>query len=65
MDEAERKALREEWLRNEAELLKLRDLPVGRTDPAAREDELEGRQDEIERRLGCDTMARRMASDSE
>lgn len=38
----------ERWQANEAELQRLRDLPVGSTDPAARERELEREQDEIE-----------------
>ncbi|GMV24579.1 MAG: hypothetical protein AMXMBFR58_06100 [Phycisphaerae bacterium] len=37
-----------EWHRSEAELERLRDLPVGDVDPAARERELERRQDELE-----------------
>lgn len=41
-------ALHEEWKRNEAELVRLRELPVGQADPAARERELERRQNEIE-----------------
>ncbi|MCC6229962.1 MAG: hypothetical protein IT432_12145 [Phycisphaerales bacterium] len=42
------RALHEEWKRNEEELLRLRDLPVGVVDPAAREREIEHRQREIE-----------------
>jgi hypothetical protein len=44
--------LREEWLRNEAELERLRDLPVSAQDPATRERALERRQDEIEFEIG-------------
>ncbi len=48
MNDDQIKALHDEWKRNEAELVRLRELPVGQVDPAARERELERRQDEIE-----------------
>lgn len=48
MNDDQIKALHDEWKRNEAELVRLRELPVGEVDPAARERELEHRQDEIE-----------------
>lgn len=48
MNDDQIKALHDEWKRNEAELARLRELPVGQVDPAARERELERRQDEIE-----------------
>lgn len=40
------------WKANEAELERLRDLPVGEKDPATRERELEQEQDEIEWEIG-------------
>jgi len=45
-----------EWLRNEAALLRLRDLPAREKGPAARDRELERRQDEIEFPLGADAV---------
>lgn len=48
MNQDKLRTLHEEWKRNEAELARLRELPVGVVDPAARERELERRQDEIE-----------------
>ncbi|GMV26794.1 MAG: hypothetical protein AMXMBFR58_28250 [Phycisphaerae bacterium] len=46
------KHLAAECHRNEAELERLRDLPVSDVDPTARKGELERRQDEIEWELG-------------
>ena len=40
------------WRANEAELARLSDLPSGAVDPAERERQLDGEQDEIEGRLG-------------
>ncbi len=48
METSVREELIAEWHRNEKELLALQDLPVGSQDPAAREAELERRQDAIE-----------------
>lgn len=48
MNDDQINALHEEWKRNEAELARLRELPVGEVDPAAREQELERRQNETE-----------------
>ncbi len=52
METSVRDELIAEWHRNEKELLALRNLPVGKEDPAAREAALERRQDEIEHALG-------------
>jgi hypothetical protein len=52
METSVREELIAEWHRNERELLTLRDLPVGKEDPAAREAALERRQDAIEYALG-------------
>ncbi len=48
MNDDQINALHEEWKRNEAELARLCELPVGEVDPAAREQELERRQNETE-----------------
>lgn len=58
-------SLRTECLRNEAELERLRDLPVSEKDPATREDELEKRQDQIEFLLGRAQIERRRHPSSE
>lgn len=54
--------LKAEWLRNEAELERLRLLPVGAVDPTAREAELDARQDEIEFVIGNQDLRERRDS---
>jgi hypothetical protein len=56
----ERARLAAEWQANEAELERLRDLPAGATDPAARERALDERQDEIEGLLGEDYLSKNL-----
>ena len=57
MNPRTREELAAEWLRNEAELRSLQDLPVGASDPASRERELDARQDAIEFAIGLDARA--------
>lgn len=59
---ASRQSLQAEWIRNEAELERLRLLPVGIFDPATREAELEKRQDEIGFLLGDQDLRERRRS---
>lgn len=49
-----REQRRQRWLRNEAELERLRDLPAGAVDPAAREAQLDEEQDQIDYEAGLD-----------
>ena len=52
MDPHELDEMRKRWKANEAELERLKDLPVGPIDPANRAAEIDREQDEIEYEIG-------------